>query len=151
MTRINLVVPKELTDQHLKAEIRELPRIFSLVLKSKNTSNIPANYKLGTGHVKFFYNKIKWLYERYLSLLAEAWNRGIKTDDNLIRIYIEKVELLSKTKYYNNWQFQQNDVDLSRQRLKEKIELKPLFYKYYKEPLVQSYFSKYPWYSSHSS
>lgn len=66
MTRINLVVPKELTDQHLKAEIRELPRIFSLVLKSKKELiNIPKSYKLGIGHVKFFYNKIKWLHHRF--------------------------------------------------------------------------------------
>ena len=34
MTRINLVPPKELTDQHLMREYQELPRIVGLVRKA---------------------------------------------------------------------------------------------------------------------
>jgi deoxyribonuclease V len=40
MTRINLLPPSELADQHLLAEWRELPRIFGLV-KKKLTENKP--------------------------------------------------------------------------------------------------------------
>jgi len=153
MTRINLVVPKELTDQHLKAEIRELPRIFSLILKkSKNkTINFPTSYRLGTGHVIFFYNKLQWLHYRYLQLLAEAKERKFKVDEKIVESYLTKIETLSKTSYYNNWTFNSFELELSRERLKEKINMKPMFYKYYRKPLVQSYFSNYPWYSSHSS
>lgn len=152
MTRINLVIPKELTDQHLKAEIRELPRIFSLVLKSKKQSvNIPVSYKLGTGHVKFFYNKLEWLHHRYLALLREAEQRKIQINKELIESYLNKIQTLATTSFYNDWSFNNLELELSRKRLKEKITMKPLFYKYYKESLVQSYFSKYPWYSSHSS
>lgn len=40
MTRINLLPPAQLADQHLIAEYRELPRIFTLV-KSKLQSQKP--------------------------------------------------------------------------------------------------------------
>ena len=49
MTRINLVKVEELSDQHLIAEYRELPRC----LKQKvNLKDAPDRYTLGKGHVK---------------------------------------------------------------------------------------------------
>ena len=60
MTRINLVPPEELCDQHLLAEHRELTRIPNAVAKGKyHLKGQPAEYKLGEGHVRFFFNK--WL------------------------------------------------------------------------------------------
>ncbi len=47
MTRINLVPPSELCDQHLLAEYRELTRIPNLVAKGKfSLENQPSDYKL---------------------------------------------------------------------------------------------------------
>lgn len=60
MTRINLVPVSELSDQHLIAEYRELPRIFNLVLNAQYKGKYPLDFKisdtylLGTGHVTFF-------------------------------------------------------------------------------------------------
>ena len=55
MTRINIIPPAELCDQHLLAEHRELTRIPNLVVKGKfSLEGQPSDYKLGTGHVKFF-------------------------------------------------------------------------------------------------
>ena len=34
MTRINTIDPANLTDQHLMAEARELPRVFALVMSA---------------------------------------------------------------------------------------------------------------------
>lgn len=85
MTRINLVPPKELTGKHLVAEYRELPRIFNLVRKkvSKKQSpkdcKIPELYKLGTGHVLFFYNKLSFLKDRQTQLIKEMQSRGYHT------------------------------------------------------------------------
>ena len=81
MTRINANVnPKQLTDQHLLAEIRELARIPNNVKKkireNKKIDNIPIEFCLGQGHVKFFYNKMEFLKDRYLKLHEEAKNRG---------------------------------------------------------------------------
>lgn len=73
MTRINVVEPSRLTDQHLLAELRELPRVFALA-RPKVTR--PTSYALGAGHVTFFYPLTRWLSERQRTLIAEGLNRG---------------------------------------------------------------------------
>ena len=73
MTRINLVPPSELCDQHLLAEHRELTRIPNAVAKGKfHLKGQPAEYKLGEGHVRFFFNKMAFLKKRYDALHAEC-------------------------------------------------------------------------------
>ena len=78
MTRINCGIPSaELVDMHLLAEHREIKRIPNCIKKGKyKLDNIPDNFKLGTGHVKFFYNKLKYLHRRYISLYLECRARG---------------------------------------------------------------------------
>lgn len=84
MTRINLVSPKELTDQHLMREYQELPRIVGLVRKAIHKGRKPSDFKiasdyiLGSGHVTFFYNKLEFLRKRQLSLIAELLVREYK-------------------------------------------------------------------------
>lgn len=79
MTRVNLIAPKELYDQHLLAEHREIKRIPNMIKKGKyQLENIPEHYVLWKGHVKFFYNKIKFLHKRYVSLYKECKKRGFK-------------------------------------------------------------------------
>ena len=80
MTRINSAIkPKNLTDSMLNAELRELPRIFTAVQKrhseNKPFNDIPTSFTLGIGHVKFFYNKCKFLTERHSELRKEYFNR----------------------------------------------------------------------------
>lgn len=77
MTRINLVPPAELCDQHLLAEHRELTRIPNVVAKGRfSLIDQPADYKLGTGHVKFFFDKMQFLKNRYEMLHDECLKRG---------------------------------------------------------------------------
>ena len=77
MTRINLVPPAELCDQHLLAEHRELTRIPNAVAKGKfHLKGQPTEYKLGEGHVRFFFNKLAFLKKRYDALHAECKARG---------------------------------------------------------------------------
>ena len=71
MTRINLVAPSMLTDQHLFAEYREITRLFALVRAacdkhpaSAIRSKIPDSYRLGVGHVLFFYDKLGFIEVR---------------------------------------------------------------------------------------
>ncbi len=73
MTRINVVPVKELCDKHLLAEYRELPRVFKL---ARVCYDAPSAYTLGSGHVKFFYNKLKWLDVRFAQLVLEMRKRG---------------------------------------------------------------------------
>lgn len=103
MTRINLNPPQELNRQMLFAEIRELPRIFTLVknaqAKGANKWSIrktqPSEYTLGTGHCLFFYTRLKFLADRY-ELLCDEWrNRGYNVNQ------VSRVELLSGL--HNDW------------------------------------------------
>jgi deoxyribonuclease (pyrimidine dimer) len=83
MTRINVVPIEELTNKHLVAELHEIMRLpgnlrQSLSRKGKpfSMSEIPNTYTLGTGHVKYFYNKFGFLKKRFELLVAEMRNRG---------------------------------------------------------------------------
>lgn len=78
MTRINSAIPVEcLTDEHLLAEHREIKRLSSVLSKTnKQTVRIPAKFCLGPGHVKFFLNKMGFIFDRYLCLYNECKKRG---------------------------------------------------------------------------
>lgn len=98
MTRINVVPVKELCDQHLLAEHRELTRIPNAVARGKfSLVGQPEDYKLGEGHVRFFFDKLAFLKRRYAELHAEClarrfnvsyiWPEDLTTDPNLWRDY----------------------------------------------------------------
>lgn len=75
MTRINLVDPAALSDQHLRAELRELPRVFSSKI---DISDAPERYCLGKGHVKWAKAHPFFIMNRYKDLYKEALFRGFK-------------------------------------------------------------------------
>jgi deoxyribonuclease (pyrimidine dimer) len=82
MTRINVVPVEELHKTHLVAEYRELPRIFKLAKGyaekhgTDTPKGAPAEYALGSGHVKFFYTRLGYCVERMQQLIAEMIKRG---------------------------------------------------------------------------
>ena len=132
MTRINLVDPSKLSDQHLVAEHREIFMVGSSLqrsLKSKNwvktIANIPKKYTLNKGHVTFFYNKGRYLYRRYDLLIDEMKNRGMNPDSE--RRF--KTEQWPK-ELFNNWKPEPDDYEVIRARIKEKIEMKPDWYRF---------------------
>ena len=134
MTRINLVDPSELSDQHLVAEYREIFMVGSSLqrsLKSKNwektLANIPKKYTLNKGHVTFFYNKGKYLYKRYELLIEEMKNRGMNPDSE--RKF--KTEQWPE-ELFNDWEPEPDDYKVIRARIKEKIEMKPDWYRFTK-------------------
>jgi deoxyribonuclease (pyrimidine dimer) len=100
MTRINATIkPSQLCDQHLLAEYRELPRIFTLANK-KSASNsfeeLPEKFTLGKGHVKFFYDKLYFLATRYEEIVKELQKRGYTLDQEII----SSVRLSYKNSYW---------------------------------------------------
>lgn len=102
MTRINANIdPADLCDQHLLAEYREIVRIPNHVLKHKiNFTQIPDTFRLGTGHVKFFYNKIGFLHYRFNFLKHNLNHRGIKNnieDDSFIKVFQQQPECYCNT------------------------------------------------------
>lgn len=129
MTRINLTPVSELADQHLMAEYRELPRIFGAVrerlAKGQKFNDIPKDFRLGAGHVKFFYDKIGFLFLRQNAIIEECLKRGIKIKDT--HVNVADIPL----RFMNDFTPSEADIALSQSRLNEKIAMKPLWYKYY--------------------
>lgn len=78
MTRINAgILPLELCNKHLLAEHREIKRIPNIIKSGKaDLLNIPKEFTLGKGHVKFFYNKLLYLKKRYIEIYNELQHRG---------------------------------------------------------------------------
>ncbi len=136
MTRINLVIPKELTDQHLMAEIKEINQLAGQFRTSLNSKkgiiDIPKNFTLNKGHVKYFYNKGKYLHKRFLLLKQEAIERkfDIKVNFNNEWLKNQKIDL------YQDWEPSLNDLEIIRERIKTKINMKPTWYKYYGKSLL---------------
>lgn len=123
MTRINVVPVQELTGPHLVAEYREMPRIIKNLEKSLNRkskpfcmSEIPSEYKLGSGHVKFFFNKMKFLENRYSELVMEMISRGYKPTytDSSIFAKCDK-------KWYNDYVPTKEALKINRERIKERL------------------------------
>lgn len=78
MTRINVAIPVvELSNKHLIAEHREIKRIPNCISKGKfNMKGQPKEFTLGTGHVKFFYDKLLYLKNRYEEIYKECKRRN---------------------------------------------------------------------------
>lgn len=83
MTRINTgISAQELPDKLLLAELREIKRIPNVIKSGRyNMAGQPKEFTLGTGHVKFFYDKLEYLLERYNNLRWEALYRGFNVSD----------------------------------------------------------------------
>jgi len=117
MTRINVgIQPEELTDKHLLAEHREIKRIPNCIAKGKyNMDGIPKRFKLGKGHVKFFYNKLYYLLIRYLTLHRECKKRGFNVQNYASAWKGLPNELM------NNYQVRCIDRQIVQQRINEKL------------------------------
>ena len=83
MTRINVGIdPEELPGKLLIAEQREITRIPNAIRSGKaNLNNLPDRFSLGEGHVRFFYDKLGYLRDRYIRLLEECRNRKYNVTD----------------------------------------------------------------------
>ena len=118
MSRINAgIPPKELTDRHLIAEHREIKRIPNIIKKGKlSGADAPAEFTLGTGHIKFFYDKQQYLLDRYKALYAECLRRGFNVQDYSTAWEGLPPELM------NNYTPTPRDRKIVRARIAERLE-----------------------------
>jgi len=120
MTRINLIPPQELCDQHLLAEFRELTRIPNAVHKGRakiDLEKIPNRYTLGTGHVRFFYVRLGFLRSRYELLFDECKKRGF----NITKIWPDDLTPSIDVHYEPSAE----DIEVNRRRIIERLPIKP--------------------------
>lgn len=123
MTRVNVVPVQELNVKMLCAEYREITRLpnnlrTSLTRKSKlfSMSEIPTTYTLGQGHVKFFYDKFKFLKNRYEQLVDEMLKRGYNPT------YRDSSIFDVEEKYFNDYEPTEEAIEINRKRIQERLK-----------------------------
>ena len=138
MTRINADYElKKLTDQHVMAEYRELPMVIAALKRSLRTQptntvlkKIPNSFTLNKGHVTFFYNKLTFLSKRYDRLIIELKERGYKLDADRKLDFNDIPDV-----FFNDWHAKEKDNIIIENRISEKIQMKPHWYRYYGKPI----------------
>jgi deoxyribonuclease (pyrimidine dimer) len=118
MTRINLGIPPEsLHRKHLTAEYREIGRISSLVrdrlVKGHSFNDIPKKFTLGRGHVKFFYDKGKWVHKRFVALKQEMIRRGYNPTLDFRNTWPPEL--------YNDYEPTPEDIAIVEQRIADRM------------------------------
>lgn len=133
--------PEELTDQHLFAEFRELkmiPKSLARSLRARGHEGVvkmvPATFVLGTGHVSFFYDKGAYLIDRYYRLRFELFERGVNFDRSALldpdKVYEATPSLM------NGWEPPAAALALIRERIAQRIAMKPAWYRMRGVPLA---------------
>ncbi len=119
MTRINCIPPNELTREHLIAEYRELPRTFKLALKAheRGWKQTIDSYRLGRGHVEFFYDKLAFLRNRHQSLVVEMKARGYTTN-----IDCSQSGVSLPTEFQKDWIPTKQAKDINYARIQERLK-----------------------------
>jgi len=146
MTRINLVRVEDLADQHLFAEWREIKMIAPAAKRSllaqpivKIYNKISPHYTLNTGHVTFFYNKLPFLTDRFEELTNELYHRGF--DITPFDFETEDYKLVSdRLSQIPNWQPTKQDIQVNIDRIVQRLNEKPDWYRYYGDMYSPDFF-----------
>lgn len=140
--RCNLVNPAILSDQHLIAEKRELRMIPPLLKKRIDNgislrSGIPKSFTLGKGHMLFWIDKMEYLNLRFKLLEIEMKKRGFKVNEDL------HFDMFYAIMYglNNDWEPNNNDYDIIKERIKSRLLEKPNWYRYYGKPIDNEWIS----------
>jgi deoxyribonuclease (pyrimidine dimer) len=117
MARVNVGVdPKLLTDQHLVAESVEITMITGQLRKQGYVikSEIPKEFKMGTGHMNFFKNKLVYLKRRLDIVNNEMLRRGFKPGT--------KIDLSEfPTEFHNDWTPDMSESMILRVRIADRL------------------------------
>ena len=123
MTRINSAIPvQHLTDEHLLAEHREIKRLpycLERSIESLSKRRMPSKFCLGTGHVLFFLDKMKFVSRRYKELYAECRKRGFTVTD-----YSSNFENVAPD-YFNDYVPTSNEREVLIKRITERLMNSP--------------------------
>ena len=120
------VKPEILTDQWVIAESVELLMIGGMLRKNnyQPKSPIPPTFRLGTGHMLFWVNKMKYLKRRHEEVNKEMRRRGFNPTTKEINLEEFPAE------YCNDWEPSQRDTNILRERLVWKLNNKPNIWRY---------------------
>ena len=97
--------------------------LFGYVRKHPETYEIDHDYCLGKGHIRFFKDKLLYLKKRHELIKNEMHRRGFRKDKRINLHDFPK-------RLRNDWKPKQEHFGLIKKRIKEKINLKPEYYRY---------------------
>lgn len=108
---------------HLIAEAKEITRVFGLARKAqfdiiKGKRKISDTYTLGKGHVEMFYNKLKFIADRYESLVVEMQRRGYKPNPIPRKELLDKIDL----RLHNDYVPTEDALRVNRERINERLK-----------------------------
>ncbi len=130
MTRINIVDPSELYDQHLIAEYRETRLLVANLRRSFNQTGatkkgIPPAFTLNKGHILFFKDKGAYIAKRYVQLQEEMRNRGFEPQLPEIDTSVWPAG------FFNDWTPSETDKQIVRERIALRVSQRPGWYRKY--------------------
>ena len=131
MTRINIIPPEELMDQHLIAEYRETRLLTQNLRRSFQSKNgmdktkIPKQFTLNAGHILFFKDKGAYIEKRYQQLQDEMRKRGFTPTFPNIDTDVWP------NGFKNDWKPTEQDMSIVRERIALRISQRPGWYRYY--------------------
>lgn len=124
MTRINVIPVWELSDQHLLAEYRELPRVLK-----QNISTVGAKsyYHLGPGHMKWGRRHWHFCLNRFRDICKHMPLRGFFpkfNPENLLPLLKDIAAQYPDGDYEVN----SRDIQINRERILERYRAHPDHY-----------------------
>lgn len=126
MTRVNCIPVECLMDQHLIREHQEITRISRL---ARHLDDYGV-YKMGAGHMKFFYNKGLYLSNRLDALYVECKRRGFNVTQKLYRPHTDGLN--------EDWEPTEDNIDCNLSRLQEKLEMRPNWYRFWSRTVPEN-------------
>jgi deoxyribonuclease (pyrimidine dimer) len=133
MVRINLIEPSKLADQHLIAEYNEILMLLGYVRKHPEPKSIPEKFTLGKGHITFFKDKLIYIKKRHETIKQEMRKRSFATEKTIDLGEFDAV-------LCNEWKPSGHDKKVIIERLIQKFNLKPDYYRYYGEYKPKDFF-----------
>ena len=90
----------------------------NVVKKQNEIKDIQESFRMGTGHVKFFYDKLGYLKNRYEEIYKECINRGFN-----VTYYGSAWDGVPEH-LMNDWTPTPESIRLIEERIKERLGLK---------------------------
>lgn len=130
MTRINVIPPKDLHNRHLVAEYKEFTQFLHIIRKREQFNDLPEAYTLNGGHCKFFFDKGKYMIDRFQSIAEEMVSRGIRLD---VEKFEERAKVLKDTyqgkpNIMNDYIPTEEAIAINKERIALRIAEKPHLY-----------------------
>jgi deoxyribonuclease (pyrimidine dimer) len=99
----------------------------------KSRTPIPEKLALGKGHITFWRDKQLYLKRRHEALVEEMIKRGFKPNFKFWAYEDVPAE------FWNDWEPTEEDSFILRERIYDRILLKPEWYRFKKRSLPKSY------------